>query len=620
MNQQLTKKLSEILAYSLPKKYTAVSYAMMKDGEIFAADTLGVRNAKGDPATNDCTFNVCSVSKIYCTVAVMQLVEQGKVTLDTPICEYLPRFKMPDERYKQITLRHCLNHSSGLPGTQGRGFSVSQVSQGGYYDDVYDYMSKHYLKADPGAFSVYCNDGFTMAEMVVAEVSGETYADFCQNHITDPIEAYSSRLSSNINPDNPLVVEGESIPELFFFQGGGGYTTTMMDLCKFGQQFLLDDSKMLTPDSKAQMAVKQNLTFLTHDDSGSCYGLGWDYVNFKRTGYDLGDNTLLKGGNSMQFGTQFFVIPKYNAVICMSATYDTKLDVQENLLRLFATAMNDMGINIYSGLAPVPQDIAEKLEGTWLNPGALLNFHVYGAHCSITQDDTHGNHKLFLPTFAYNGEEFVNETGRKLFYQEHNGEAYVSQFFAGRWMAMAQKAHSYPALSDAWKARLGKNYVMCDATLYDMFISDGDCGFTVSELEGYEGVILMSFPSNTLDGTPYYYEAKLKALSDDVATGYLYNSGHASRDMKTAIFEVVDGVEYCETSSFRYVDADSIPLYEGKGFEEHKVYRFGYALSKLPEVPEGRRMMILDDKMVVKYDTLIKTEYKPVEKGFILFV
>ena len=98
---QLTEKCSSILRWGLPDKFTSVSYSIMKDGEILACDALGHQGGdEQKPATVDCTYNVASVSKIFCTVAVMQLVEQGKIELDAPVCKYLPRFTMLDSRYR----------------------------------------------------------------------------------------------------------------------------------------------------------------------------------------------------------------------------------------------------------------------------------------------------------------------------------------------------------------------------------------------------------------------------------------------------------------------------------------------------------------------------------------
>lgn len=261
----MTKRLSEILSLNLDRKHTSVSYAIMIDGKIVAADALGHDGTKEkNPVTLNHTYNVCSISKIFCTVAVMKLVEQGKVELDRPICEYLPQFTMLDPRYRQITVRHCLNHSSGLPGTQWKHFSATHVGKEDneeYYQEVYDYLAKCHLKADPGAYSVYCNDGFTLAEMLVAKVSGMSFGKFCKEYITEPIGAHSTRVSTTANPDYPLIRETGKQPEYFYLQGCGGFTTTMTDLCKFGNLFLTKND-VISEESKAEMGKLQGATFL----------------------------------------------------------------------------------------------------------------------------------------------------------------------------------------------------------------------------------------------------------------------------------------------------------------------------------------------------------------------
>ena len=116
----LTQRLSALLQRDLSEKCSSAAYAIMIDGQIIAEDSMGRNPIRGG------TYNVGSISKVYCAVAVMQLVERGLLELDRPVCEYLPRFWMPDERYKKITLRHCLSHSCGLPGTQWRWLAASR--------------------------------------------------------------------------------------------------------------------------------------------------------------------------------------------------------------------------------------------------------------------------------------------------------------------------------------------------------------------------------------------------------------------------------------------------------------------------------------------------------------
>ena len=96
----------------------SLQYALWQDGEIVLTGQTGTfSRSENRLMTGDELYGIGSVSKIYTTVAVMQLAEDGKVSLDAPVTQYLPDFKMADERYKDITVRMLLNHSSGILGT-----------------------------------------------------------------------------------------------------------------------------------------------------------------------------------------------------------------------------------------------------------------------------------------------------------------------------------------------------------------------------------------------------------------------------------------------------------------------------------------------------------------------
>ena len=625
--KNLTEKLTEILSYGLPEKYTSISYAIMKDGEIIAADALGTTGGrKPKPATTDCTYNVASVSKMFCTVAVMQLVEQGKVDLDTPVYKYLPRFTMPDERYRKITLRQCLSHSSGLPGTQWKGFSVSDTTkEDAYYDWVYDFFAHSYLKAEPGEYSVYCNDGFTVAEMVVAEVSGEKYGDYCMNHITEPIGAHSSRLAYNCNPDYPLVVEGKGPQEKLLIQGGAGYTTSMKDLCLFGRLFL-EKNDIISEESKAEMAKMQGHTFLKSDSRSPRFGLGWDTVCLSRQDYDLGENALLKGGNSFQFDTQFIILPKYNAVLTISETHDCRQNIQEVICRLFAYVMHEEGVDIYKNAKPVPQDIVDKYSGTWLIPSGILNFHMYGANLSVTMDTSRGkNHPIMMMNkpLAWDGKLFKN-VERTLFFEDAGENRFALSTFEGNTAPFAMKATAGKPLSRAWKKRIGKKYVVMDATPTDIVINDICTGFVINPLKDYEGVLVFSFSGSAETEIYGLFESCVKPVDDDRATGFLRTPGNPSRDLCSPMFEMRDGVEYCIVNSYVYRDVKTLPVYEGQGFgkkgAENRVYRIPCPLAELPDIPKGRRIMIYDKDLSCVWDSLKQIPYKSVKSGYIALI
>ena len=141
----------------------SLQYALWQDGEIVLTGQTGTfSRSENRLMTGDELYGIGSVSKIYTTVAVMQLAEDGKVSLDAPVTRYLPDFKMADERYKDITVRMLLNHSSGILGTGLSDAMLFGEASTRAHDTLLEKLSTQRLAADPGSFSVYCNDGFTL--------------------------------------------------------------------------------------------------------------------------------------------------------------------------------------------------------------------------------------------------------------------------------------------------------------------------------------------------------------------------------------------------------------------------------------------------------------------------
>lgn len=628
----ITKRLSEILKLNLAPKYTSVSYAIMIDGQIVASDVLGSDGSKENlPATENHTYNVCSISKIFCTVAVMKLVEQGKVELDCPLYEYLPEFTMLDPRYKKITVRHCLNHASGLPGTQWKHFSATHVGTAdneAYYKEVYEYLSKSYLKAEPGEYSVYCNDGFTLAEMLVAKVSGIPFGEFCQKYITDPIGAQSTRVSTTLNPDYPLIRERGKPGERFYLQGCGGFTTTMTDLCKFGNLFLCEN-EIISEQSKAEMRKMQGATFLPEDTASIRYGLGWDNVELQDPEYDLGEHVQLKGGNSFQFTSKLVIIPKYNAVLAISETHDCKMDVLEEILRLFAIyLLEERGINIYRKYKVIPKELTERFDGTYLVQSSIYNTHFFGTDLTVTNDDTAGNHQVVYKNLKFNGTDFVDAQGEHFFFKEYPQGSFLFSTYRGKVIPSAMKAKDYPQLSAAWENRVGKRYLAVNLSEQDMVSGEMLNGFSVKRLPNVEGVLVASF-SSVPDGEIYgRFEGCFVPNNDYSGRGFLLTPSNGSRDLIEPYFIQKDGVEYCYAASFLYRDEATLENYCGQDFssfpqsEYNRVYRICRKLEQLPQLPQGRRLVVLNKEMEVVYDSQNPKEkgYQPVEEGYISFI
>ena len=132
-----------------------------RSGEVVYAAEGDVQGAatEGDA---DQIYCIGSVSKVYVTTAVMQLVEQGKVDLDAPVTDYIDDFKMADERYKDITVRMLMNHTSGIFGSSLKNSDLYGDNSSVSTENTLKNLENQRLKADPGEYAAYCNDGFTL--------------------------------------------------------------------------------------------------------------------------------------------------------------------------------------------------------------------------------------------------------------------------------------------------------------------------------------------------------------------------------------------------------------------------------------------------------------------------
>lgn len=619
------QELNEILERHLPKDFSRVSYAIAKGTTLLASGAVSAN--KEQPADLMATHNVASISKVFCAISVMMLVEQGKVDLDEPVISYLPEFKTRDLRSDQITLRHCLSHTSGLPGTQWKGFAVTEWDDS-YYQTALDYFQRCRLKAAPGQYSVYCNDGFTLAEMVVAKVTGEKYAHWCQKHITDPLGMNSTRLTLAQNPDYPTVEQKKFPVERMLIGGAAGFTTTMEDLVKLGQVFL-SETPILSQASVQEMARFQGVTFLKEDKISSHFGLGWDNCNYHHKDFDLGEGVCYKGGNSFQHTSAFFVIPKYDLTVAISVTHDCKFNggkVPTVLFYLLQALMARDGVNLTRDAQLIPQEVRHKIEGPWLLPSAVVDVCCYGSWVDIAERSGEENRHELYETLKYDGTAFYNPATKDRYFVVNQGkDSYLMFENQVTTMPYMQKAVTQGNDNEKWNSRLGHQWIVSDVKLNDLVIHEVVTGFELKKLESVNGVYLLHFSS--LESDVYSsFDAPVKVVDDTYGEGFLTTPGNGSRDAMHPEFCEENGQEICYVASYRYLPVEGLPVFNGE-FDwpqvdgKNKVYRIDNELKELPKMPTSHRVMVLNDKLAVVYDSLFEEQkFESLEKGYLILI
>lgn len=234
-----------------------MSVAIVHDQKVLWSGGSGQADpSSARAATADTLYSICSVSKLFTSVAVMQLRDEGKLSLEDPIAKHLPWFTMkPAEGGRDATIAGALTHSAGLP----------RESDFPYWTGEFDFPTREKIMERVASqealypsdrYFQYSNLGLTLAGEVVSARSGKPYAQFVRERILDPLDLDATY------PEIPLEEKGKRLAQGFsarrrdgtrtplpLFQTRGiapaaGFASTVNDMARFAMwQFRLRDAK-----------------------------------------------------------------------------------------------------------------------------------------------------------------------------------------------------------------------------------------------------------------------------------------------------------------------------------------------------------------------------------------
>jgi N-acyl-D-amino-acid deacylase len=296
--------------------------AIVKDGQLIYSRGFGWadRDAK-EPVQPDSLFRIASVSKPITAVAILKLVEQGKLKLDDKVLdhlEYEPHFEEGgtlDERWKQVTIQHCLSHSGGWDRDKSYDpmFQSLRMAKSMKIDlpilpeHVIRYQLGQPLDFDPGERYAYSNFGYCLLGRVIEKITGQPYEKYVQDEILKPLGIVRARIGGSLEseraegevryygvkdePGTAVVGPGAGEAKVPVSYGvwrqetldaHGGWIASAPDLAKFGAAFdLAADgqaarSTLLTADSVRQMFGSHvQVSPANGDKPARFYGLGW---------------------------------------------------------------------------------------------------------------------------------------------------------------------------------------------------------------------------------------------------------------------------------------------------------------------------------------------------------
>jgi N-acyl-D-amino-acid deacylase len=298
---QHTDKISQIdsaLTYLNQRQLFNGTVLIGEKGKVLYKKAFGIANPQTSTAlTTASSFNLASVSKQFYAMMIMMLKEQGKLNYDDPVQKYLPIFP-----YNNITIRHLMNQTSGLPEyfnmAQGNMNLLDTLTNQSMLELLA--LKKPALVFQPGERWEYCNTNYTTLGSVLEKLSGTTAAKFFQQYITEPLKmknTYVYNLKMKTYPPSRVFgfrYEGGKpvLNDLNQFDGiigDGNIYSSVDDLYKWDQALYTEKLIKKSTFSEAISPGKLN------SGEETKYGFGW--------GIDEKGKTLSHTGGWVGFGT-----------------------------------------------------------------------------------------------------------------------------------------------------------------------------------------------------------------------------------------------------------------------------------------------------------------------------
>ncbi|HUR54669.1 MAG TPA: serine hydrolase [Gemmataceae bacterium] len=383
------------------KNLPALSIALIDDQQVVWAKGFGFQDrAKTIPATAETIYRVGSVSKLFTDVAVMQLVEDGKLALDEPVAKYIPDFRpklLPE--HKPITLRMLMAHRSGL---------IREPPVGNYFDPSQPTLSQTVASLNgiplvyaPEERIKYSNAAIGVVGYTLQQTQNDKFESLVQKKVLDPLGMKSSSFVPTETVKKRLAdavmwtYHGREFPAPTFELGmapAGCMYSTVLDLARFASCMLasgkISDTPILKPSTVEQMFAPQ----FAKPDAKSGFGIG----------FNIGDMDGIKeishGGAIYGFATSWSILPTEKLGVVVVCSRDVANDVvgriSNDAFRQMIAAKAGKPLPKIVRSEPLPPEEARSLAGRYTSKDAWLELTESAGRLYLTLG--RGGHRFRL--------------------------------------------------------------------------------------------------------------------------------------------------------------------------------------------------------------------------------
>lgn len=319
---------SAVKSFAEKKSTAGISIGILKGKEVFQYGYGEIiKGTKAIPDSNS-IFEIGSITKTFTAALMINLLTDFNLTVDEPVNNLLPNsIPLLIRNNKKITVRHLLNHTSGLPRLPAD-FNNNADNNNPYkdYDStrLYNSLKTETLKNDPGDKVEYSNLGMALAGLIIERKSGKSYNEYLKSQLLDPLQLQrtSGAHSFTSNMARGYTEKGKetSYWDLNAFQGAGGIKSDVADLLRYAKAIIYSDKS-----TKAK--VFQQVKEITY--SGSDYKLGYAWFYLKINGKEC----LVHDGGTGGFRSFIYILPeKELALVILSNNGSDNVAVVANRL------------------------------------------------------------------------------------------------------------------------------------------------------------------------------------------------------------------------------------------------------------------------------------------------
>ncbi|MGH9945065.1 MAG: serine hydrolase, partial [Pyrinomonadaceae bacterium] len=375
------------------KELPALSIALVDDQQIVWARGFGFADPKNKtPATAETVYRVGSVSKLFTDIAVMQLVEQGKLDLDAPVTRYLPDFRPRHSSGKPITLRQLMSHRSGL---------VREPPVGHYFDPDEPSLARTIASLNqtalvyaPETRTKYSNAAIAAVGYVLERTQGQPFAKYLKRAVLDPLglERSSFEPTPEITKDLAKAymwtIDGRVFDAPTFELGispAGSMYTTVTDMGRFMSALFAGGrgakGRMLKSSTLDEMWTPQ----FAPPGQKTGYGIGFGVRELE------GHRTIGHGGAIYGFATTLKAMPDDKLGVVVVTTKDAANAVTNRIANLALTAMfaarQGKPVPQLEITTPVDPELARRIEGRYVNGARNVDLIESGGKLSKFSSD-----------------------------------------------------------------------------------------------------------------------------------------------------------------------------------------------------------------------------------------